>query len=249
MINQWLGNTWVKFGAIALAVLSTFLMLETLGLFDGINAVLNQAIAWVDSLGAMGMVAFIGIYILASILFISGAALTLGAGALFGIIQGSILVSIASTAAAACTFLIGRYGARQWVASKIESQPKFKAVDRAVAQEGWKIVGLTRLSPLFPFVFLNYAFGITKVSFRDYLLASWIGMMPGTIMYVYFGAAGRAVADVASGTTDTTHSLLKTALTTLGLVATVIVSLLITKAAQKSLQAQLTEAALTEETS
>jgi uncharacterized membrane protein YdjX (TVP38/TMEM64 family) len=143
--------------------------------------------------------------------------------------------------AAACAFLIGRYGAREWVAQKIESQPKFKAVDRAVAQEGWKVVGLVRLSPLFPFVFLNYAFGITKVSFRDYLLASWIGMMPGTVMYVYFGVAGKTAADAASGTVDNTQTLLKTSLTVVGLIATVIVTVLITKAAQKSLQAQLEE--------
>ncbi|MGH2416496.1 MAG: TVP38/TMEM64 family protein, partial [Microcystaceae cyanobacterium] len=158
------------------------------GVTEYINNTLQSILAWIDSLGSWGPVAFVIIYILAAVFLISGAILTLGAGVLFGVVKGSILVSIASTLAATVAFLIGRYLARGWVTKQIESKPKFKAIDAAVAREGWKIVGLTRLSPLFPFVFLNYAFGITQVSLKDYVLASWIGMMPGTVMYVYIGS-------------------------------------------------------------
>lgn len=231
-------NRWVKFGAIAVGLSTVVILLKTLGIFSIVSDVLQEAILWVESLGTWGILAFIVIYILASVLFISGAALTLGAGALFGVVQGSILVSVASTLAAACSFLVGRYIARGWVAKQIENQPRFKAIDKAVAQEAWKIVALTRLSPIFPFVFLNYAFGVTKVSFGEYVLASWIGMMPGTVMYVYFGAAGKAAATAA---TEGTQSLLKTSLFLVGLVATVLVTVLITKAAQKALKAQIQE--------
>ncbi|AFY40456.1 SNARE associated Golgi-related protein [[Leptolyngbya] sp. PCC 7376] len=241
-MNGLLKNKWVKFGAIALIVAVAVIALKKLGIFTFINGLLDQAILWVDSLGTWGIIAFIGIYVLASVMFVSGAALTLGAGALFGVVQGSILVSIASTLAATCSFLIGRYIARDWVSKQIDSQPKFRAVDKAVAQEGWKIVGLVRLSPIFPFVFLNYAFGVTKVTLREYVVASWIGMMPGTVMYVYFGYIGRAAANAASAdAAGGQEALLKTALTIVGLIATVVVTVLITKAAQKALDAQIDE--------
>lgn len=240
--KKYLQSKWVKFGAIAVIAAAVVILFKFLGIFTFINNLLDQAILWVDSLGAWGIAAFIGIYVVASVLFVSGAALTLGAGALFGVVQGSILVSAASTLAATCSFLIGRYLARDWVSKQIENQPKFKAVDRAVAQEGWKIVGLVRLSPIFPFVFLNYAFGITQVSLREYVLASWIGMMPGTVMYVYFGTAAKAATDVAAGAASGgTESLLKTILTVVGLIATVIVTVVITKAAQKALNNQIEE--------
>jgi len=115
---------------------------------------------------------------------LSGSALTLGAGILFGVLRGSIIVSIAATLGATAAFLIARYVAREWVARKIAAHPKFAAVDQAVASEGWKMVGLIRLSPIFPFSLMNYAFGLTRVSLRDYFFASWIGMLPGTVMYV-----------------------------------------------------------------
>ena len=237
-----LKNKWVKFAAIAIAVAVAVIALKKLGIFTFINNLLDQAIVWVEGLGTLGYIAFIGIYILASVFFVSGAALTLGAGALFGVVQGSILVSVASTLAATCSFLIGRYLARDKVAKLIDGQPKFKAVDKAVAQEGWKIVGLVRLSPIFPFVFLNYAFGVTKVKLWEYVLASWIGMMPGTVMYVYFGFIGREAATAAGASASGgQEALLKTALTIVGLIATVVVTVLITKAAQKALDAQIDE--------
>ena len=209
------------------------------GITEYINSALQSTLQWIESLGFWGPVAFIIIYIVAAVLLISGAILTLGAGVLFGVVKGSIFVSIASTLAATAAFIIGRYLARGWVAKQIESQPKFKAIDAAVAKEGWKIVGLTRLSPIFPFVFLNYAFGITQVSLRDYVLASWIGMMPGTVMYVYIGSLAGDIATLGAGAEQ--PSSIQWAIRIVGFIATVVVTVYVTKIAKKALDSQINE--------
>src|SRR5207302_6285236 len=105
---------------------------------------------------------------------------------------------IGATLGATAAFLVGRYLARDWVAHRIEANQKFKAIDQAVGREGGKIVLLTRLSPIFPFNLLNYAFGVTQVTLRSYFLASAVGMIPGTILYVYIGSVAGMVA--AEGT-------------------------------------------------
>ncbi|MBI4324801.1 MAG: TVP38/TMEM64 family protein [Chloroflexi bacterium] len=157
---------------------------------DG-QAALKKAVDWGARLGPWGPVLFIFIYVLSCVFLIPGSVLTLAAGASFGLVKGFICVSAGSTLGAICAFLIGRYVARRWISRKMAGQARFAAIDKAVADEGWKIVGLTRLSPIFPFVILNYAFGLTRVSLRDYALASWIGMMPGTLMYVYLGSLAK----------------------------------------------------------
>jgi len=146
---------------------------------------------------------------------------------LFGVAWGSVYVSIGATLGATAAFLVGRYFARAWVTAKIEGSEKFAAIDRAVGDEGWKIVGLTRLSPVFPFTLLNYAFGLTRVRLRDYVLASWIGMLPGTVMYVYLGSLARA------GAHQRTPG--EWALYALGLAATVAVTVIITRIARRAL--------------
>lgn len=191
---------------------------------------MNSILEWIEQFGIWGPVLFVLLYALAAVLFIPGSALTLGAGALFGVVQGSILVSLGSTLGASLSFLVGRYLARDWVAKKVENYQKFKAVDEAVGREGWRIVGLTRLSPIFPFTFLNYAYGLTQVKFTHYVLASWIGMMPGTVMYVYLGSLTRLGVE-AEGT-GTAQIILKI----VGLLATVAVTIYITKIARKALK-------------
>lgn len=203
-------------------------------IFTYINNFFNNFTESIELWGIWGVVGFILIYIIATIFLIPGSALTLGAGLIFGVVKGSILVSIASVTGATLSFLIGRYFLRGWVEKQIETQPKFTSIDRAVAKEGWKIVGLTRLSPLFPFVFLNYAFGVTKVSLRDYFFASWIGMLPGTIMYVYIGSIPKTALEVTSGNTDTWRLILNI----IGFIATVGVTIYITKIAKKALDEQ-----------
>lgn len=196
---------------------------------------LKQALDWVGALGPWGPVLFVGIYIVAAVLLLPGSVLTLGAGAAFGLLQGIVLVSLASTSAAAVAFLIGRYCARDLVARKIEGNEKFAAIDRAVAGEGWKIVLLTRLSPVFPFTLLNYAFGLTRVKLGHYLLASWIGMLPGTAMYVYLGT----LANVGAG--QRARSPAEWALYGVGLLATVAVTVFVTRVARKALAVKISK--------
>lgn len=187
----------------------------------------------VEGLGPAGPLLFVVIYVAACVLFLPGSALTLGAGALFGVVRGSVLVSIASTLGATAAFLVGRYLARDWVARKIESNAKFKAIDRAVGNEGWKIVGLTRLSPVFPFSLLNYAYGLTQVRLRDYVLASWIGMMPGTVMYVYLGSLARLGVEARQS------GPAQVALKVVGLLATIAVTVFVTRVARKALESKV----------
>ena len=130
---------------------------------------------------------------------------------------------------------MGRYLAPNAIALKIEGNERFAAIDKAVANEGWKIVGLTRLSPVFPFTILNYAFGLTQVKLRDYVLASWIGMMPGTVMYVYLGSLAKA----ASG--ERTHSTGEWVLYGVGLLATVVVTVFVTRIAKQALAKRISE--------
>jgi uncharacterized membrane protein YdjX (TVP38/TMEM64 family) len=120
---------------------------------------------------------------------------------------------------------------------RIESNPRFKAIDEAVAREGWKIVGLTRLSPAFPFNLLNYAFGVTRVSPRDYILASWIGMMPGTVMYVYIGSLAGDLATLGAG--QQARSPAEWTLSAVGLLATVAVTVYVTRLARTALKQRI----------
>jgi len=173
------------------------------------------------------------VYIPACVLLIPGSLITLGAGSIFGILTGTVAVSIGSTLGACAAFLVGRTLARGWVEDKVAGNPRFRAIDQAVAEQGRKIVFLTRLSPVFPFTLLNYAFGLTKISFWDYALASWIGMMPGTVMYVYLGSAVKELADLASGTVQ--RSPVQNVLFFVGLVATVVVTVFVTRLARKAL--------------
>jgi uncharacterized membrane protein YdjX (TVP38/TMEM64 family) len=198
-----------------------------------IQQVLQDALAWVAGLGAIGPLAFIGLYIVATVAFIPGSVLTLGAGFVFGWLAGSAYVFVGATLGATAAFLVGRYVARGWVECKIANNPKFDAIDSAVGQEGFKIVLLTRLSPIFPFNLLNYTFGITKVALKDYVLGS-VGMIPGTLMYVYFGSLAGNLATLGSAH-QPSDARLQWSFRIIGLIATVLVTLYITRVARKAL--------------
>lgn len=222
MSTSWF--TWKRAGiaAVVVALIASFFI------FD-VGSLLKQVVTWIDSLGAWGPVLFVLIYIVATVLFVPGSALTLGAGAVFGVGLGSGLVSLGATLGATAAFLIGRYFARDFVGKKVKGNKTFAAIDDAVGSQGWKIVGLTRLSPVFPFTLLNYAFGLTKVSLRDYVLASWIGMMPGTVMYVYLGSIAKAAGDHKRTPGEWT-------LYGIGLVATIAVTIVVTRSARAALK-------------
>jgi pyruvate/2-oxoglutarate dehydrogenase complex dihydrolipoamide dehydrogenase (E3) component/uncharacterized membrane protein YdjX (TVP38/TMEM64 family) len=190
---------------------------------------------------ASGQDTLSGLYVVATVLFIPGSVLTLGAGAVFGVALGSIYVSISATLGATAAFLVGRYLARDAIGRKIEKHEKFGTIDRAVADEGWKIVLLTRLSPVFPFTLLNYAFGLTRVKFSHYVLASWLGMIPGTVMYVYLGSLVNVGADQRQRTTS------EWVLYGVGLLATVAVTVFVTRLARRALAKKIDSNAKTEQ--
>jgi uncharacterized membrane protein YdjX (TVP38/TMEM64 family) len=199
--------------------------------------ILREALQWIDRLGTVGAIAFIALYIIATVAFFPGSILTLGAGVIFGVVWGSLYVFIGATLGATAAFLVGRYLARDWVAGKIADNKKFAAIDQAVGREGLKIVLLTRLSPIFPFNLLNYGLGITGVSLKDYFIGS-VGMIPGTIMYVYIGSLAGNLAKIGTET-QPTNPTIQWAIRIIGFIATVAVTIYITRIARKALEEEV----------
>ncbi len=155
-------------------------------------------IVWVKASGVWGIMAFAVIYILATVLFLPGSILTLGAGFIYGPYWGTLLVSPVSVLAAFIAFSLARGKLRPWVMAKVGGNKNFIAVDQAVGDQGFKIVMLLRLSPLFPFNFLNYMLGLTGVKAKSYVLASFIGMLPATFLYTYLGSLVLSITELAN---------------------------------------------------
>lgn len=202
-----------------------------------LQQIFRNTLTWISDLGPIGVVVFVVLYVCSCVLLVPGSILTLGAGVVFGVAQGTVAVSVGSTLGATCAFLVGRYLARDRVGAKIAGNETFKAIDDAVAAEGWKIVGLTRLSPIFPFSLLSYAFGLTRVKLKHYVLASWIGMLPGTLMYVYIGSLAGDLATLGSGERSRTTG--EWVLYGVGLGATIAVTIFVTRIAKKALNTRI----------
>jgi uncharacterized membrane protein YdjX (TVP38/TMEM64 family) len=188
---------------------------------------------WVNGLGLWGPVVFIIGYALATVAFLPGAILTLAAGAIFGVAAGVVCVFIAAVLGSCAAFLVARYLTRSAVERRLAGNPRFAAIDRAVGAQGRKIVFLLRLSPVFPFNLLNYALGLTQVRFVDYLAAS-PGMLPGTLLFVYSGKLAGDVAALTGGAAVQKGAGYYTVLA-IGLVATVLATMVITRTARKAL--------------
>ncbi|TWU37678.1 TVP38/TMEM64 family inner membrane protein YdjZ [Novipirellula aureliae] len=201
-----------------------------------IDQAMSSVKTWIAGLGFWGPFVLVLLYILATILFVPGTILTLVAGATFGLWIGFAVVSLGSTIGASLTFLIARYAAREKVAAMATGSRRFDAMDRAIAEGGWKIVGLLRLSPAIPFNLQNYLYGLTSIRFWPYVVTSWIAMLPGTFLYVYIGH----VSGAALGA-DRERSSAEWAMLAIGLVATVIVTVYITRLASRKLNDQVDE--------
>lgn len=217
----------------ALVVVAVIVALRTLPVGEW----LETFNAWVAGLGAWGFVVFVAVYVIAAVLFLPGSALTLGAGFIFGIGLGLAAVSLGSTLGAASAFLISRHLARDAVSARFGGNEKFASVDRAVGREGARIVFLMRLSPVFPFNVLNYLLGLTSIRFWPYVLASWAGMLPGTLLYVYLGYIGRAAAEAAAGGAGAADGgALRYVYLGVGLLATLGVTIYVTRLARRALR-------------
>ena len=220
-----------------LPLLKIFLALAAIGALVLLGRSAGEAIPrfseWVQSVGIWGPVVFIAGYAVAVVAFVPASLLTLAAGAIFGVGWGTLYVFVAATVGASGAFLVSRYLARGAVEDKLAGNTRFDAVDRAVGEQGRKIVFLLRLSPVFPFNLLNYALGLTRVSFGDYVIAS-LGMLPGTLLYVYSGKIAGDVAAVAAGA-GPERGTAETVLLVVGLLATLVVTTLVTRIARRAL--------------
>lgn len=218
---------WIA-GAVVVAAALAAARLLPLG--DWARMLIDRA----QGAGATGAWAFGAVYLVAPVLLLPASLLTLGAGFLYGRVFGTLLASPVSVAAASIAFLLGRTLARRAVERKIASDPRFRAIDHAVAENGFRIVFLLRLSPVIPFNLLNYALGVTRVPFPTYVLASFLGMLPGTFLYVSLGAAATSAAQLGEAQGPPIALWI-------GLAATAVVVVLITSLARRALRDALKE--------
>lgn len=222
------GQRWVTVASIVIVLACLLVLARILP----VERAVGYLRGWIEVRGVAGALWFGVAYVVAGLAFVPGAALTMAAGAVFGLVGGTVIVSVSSTLTAALAFLVARYAARRRVAGWAKRNPKFGAIDRAIAEQGWKIVALLRLSPAMPYSLGNYLYGLTAIRFVPYVLASWCCMLPGTILYVFIGHAGAAgVAAASKGTGQTGRAVLLV----VGLTATIAVTFLITRAARRAL--------------
>jgi len=191
---------------------------------------------WVGQMGTAGIFIFIAVYAVATVLLAPGLILTIGAGFAFGLWKGFLAVSAGSTLGAALAFLVARFAARDKIEAIAKGNEKFRKIDNAIGKQGAKLIFLLRLSPVVPFNLSNYFYGLTGVKFWPYVLASWIGMMPGTFLYVYIGTAGKAAIAAAAGGEAMKHGWQYWTLMGVGLLATIIVTIWVTKIARDALR-------------
>lgn len=182
---------------------------------------------WVVGLGPLGWVLYALVYAVCCVLFVPASVLTLGAGAIYGLGTGTAVVLVGATLGATLSFLLAKSVLRKKIERMSAGNAKFQALDRAIGKEGAKIVFLVRLAPVFPFTYINYAFGLTGVKTLPYVVASFFGMIPGTFAYVYLGSAA---AGAASGEADTTKKIVQIAGAVVALVVTIFVARVATKA-------------------
>lgn len=183
---------------------------------------------WLESLGYWTLPTYIGIYLIATLVGLPSVFLFVAAGSMFGWLKGSIVVSCADTLSIAVCYILGRTIARKAIKKWLSRRPRFAHLDRAVERKGWKIVLLTRFSPILPSNILNYSFSLTKINFWHYLVASWLGMLPAIALYVYLGSVG---VNLIQGQSSSAQTILSIS----GSITTFIALIYTTKLAKKTL--------------
>jgi uncharacterized membrane protein YdjX (TVP38/TMEM64 family) len=209
---------------IAIAVIATIAAWNFLPLENWIQGFTR----WIESLGTWGVVAFCFIYMIATLLLAPGSLMSIAAGLVFGL-WGIPLVLISATTGAGVAFLLARYVAQERVTNALEARPKFKAIRNAIDEEGWKVVGLIRLSPQVPFAVTNYVFGVTNVGFWPFVLTTAVAVAPATFIYVNLGAMGHAVS--------TGGGQVRWIMLAIGLAAGIVAGVLVTRKTREKLQA------------
>jgi uncharacterized membrane protein YdjX (TVP38/TMEM64 family) len=227
-------NALARLSAVIAILIALFLAMKLLPVREWLRS-FND---WVGQMGVAGIFIFIGVYAAATVLLAPGAILTIGAGFAFGLWKGFVAVSAGSIIGAALAFLVARFIARDKVEAIAKGNEKFRNIDNAIGKQGAKLVFLLRLSPVIPFNLSNYFYGLTGVKFWPYVLASWLGMMPGTFLYVYIGTAGKAAISAASSGEGMKHSWQYWTLMSVGLAATIAVTIWVTKIARDALNTE-----------
>ena len=174
---------------ITILAVGAFLM-QYFGLFQQISIenMVNLK-GWIEGFGLLGPLVYVVLYIAACLFFLPGLPIAVLAGLAFGPLMGAVWASIGSTLGASAAFLVARYAARGMVEGWVENNPLFKKIDEGVEKQGWRMLMITRLVPLFPFNLQNFAYGLTKINFTIYVLVSWICMLPGAIAFTFMGGA------------------------------------------------------------
>ncbi len=216
---------WILFALIVIALSTASAVLP-------VKDWIRSYITWVQHLGPIGVVVFIAAYAVATVLFLPGWIFTVGAGLVYGIVGGTLVALTGAVIGATLAFIVARYFVRKNIEEYSKKNSRFKEIDQAIGKNGWKIIGLLRLSPLIPFNLSNYFYGITSVSLKAYVAVSAIGMIPGTLLYAYLGAIGQAGISGEKAH----HSIAQYILLGVGLVATVAVTILVSRIARNALK-------------
>ena len=222
----------MKKNAKWIAVILFVITMSILSAILPVKQWVREFIDWVQQLGPAGVIVFILAYALATVLFLPGWIFTVSAGLIYGIVGGTLVALAGAIIGATLAFLVARYLLRQNIEEITKKNPRFGAIDQAIGRQGWKIVGLLRLSPLIPFNLSNYFYGITSIGFVEYVVVSAIGMIPGTLLYAYLGAVGQA--SVSGGAAE--RSPLQYVLLGVGLIATIVVTVFVSRIARKALK-------------
>jgi uncharacterized membrane protein YdjX (TVP38/TMEM64 family) len=223
-----------RLAALIAIVIALFLAMKFLPVQEWLRT-FNE---WVGQMGLAGICIFIGVYAIATVLLAPGSILTIGAGFAFGLWKGFLAVSAGATLGASLSFLVARFVARDKIEAIAQRNEKFRRIDDAIGKQGAKLIFLLRLSPVIPFNLSNYFYGLTGVKFWPYVLASWIGIMPGTFLYVYIGTASKEAVLAAAGSEALKHGWQYWTFLGVGLAATIAVTIWVTKIARDALKSQ-----------
>ncbi|GMH45416.1 hypothetical protein BSKO_13373 [Bryopsis sp. KO-2023] len=204
-----------------------------------------ELLDWIEKNKELGFFTFVAVYAVATVFFVPGAILALGGGFVFGLPVGLLAVWLGGTIGQTLAFLLGRFLLRDWIASKARRFKLWRAIEHVANHQGWKIVVLLRQAPVIPYDALNYAFGLTAIGFWQYFFASTLGIVPGSLLFVYFGSLADCIADIADGSADIDERALIITAVASGLAIIVVVALF-TYYAKRALKKMIEEDALTE---
>ena len=216
---------WLKVILAAVLIAAFFVTIRVLPVGDWIERFQH----WVKDLGPIGYVVYVLAYVIVCVTFLPASPMTIGAGAIFGFVEGAIVVIIGATLGATASFLLGRTIMRRRIEAMAANNAKFRALDRAIAREGGKIVFLVRLAPIFPFAYINFAFGLTGVRTLPYVVATFLGIIPVTLAFVY-------VADAATRTATTDMDSTRLIINIAGVVIAILVTAFVTRLALRAIR-------------